>query len=164
MAELHPVITFQVNFQTVDWQDHLVPDRYRQDQDYAVEALNNQSDTRSSTILINNQNLKHGDKFTLCGQEALRWRAIADAGTLPIVECSASEDVNCVPDIGGEADTTMSATAVATMLPSGSPTVSVGGNGYSVSDTLDVVGGTKDETAQLDVSDFCRWNRPCRFR
>ena len=149
---LLPIYTFQVNLQTVDWFNHLPPDRHRQDQDAAIDDINQHSGNRSS-ILINGRTLKHGDKFTVCGQEAQRLFNLFTTGDNPtLVVCSADPEVDCVPDIGEEAqDLDSTATATATMLPSGQVFTFAPGSGYSVGDTLTVVGGTFSTAATLDV-------------
>jgi hypothetical protein len=151
MATLHPEITFQVNLHTVDWESHLPPDRYREDQDGAIADINAQALTRSAIFYFHGVALKHGEKFTLYGQEAMRMLSLMESGKLPIVQCQIGDDINCVPDIGGEADVNMTATAIATMLPQGAVVVDDGGSEYSVSDVLDLVGGTFSTVAQITV-------------
>lgn len=153
MATLQPVITFQVNLQTVNALSHLPPDRHRTDQDAVIADLNARSDTRSF-ILPNGVAYKHGDKFTLSGLEAIRIRDLLTTGDNPmLVECDLGDDINCVADIGGTADVTATATAIATMKAI-SATVSAGGSGYhpTVSDTLTVSGGTSTTAAIFSIS------------
>ena len=151
MATPYPTITFQVNLHTVNALSHLPPDRHRTDQDAVIDDLNAKSDTRTF-VFENGVAYRHGDKFTLYGQQALRMRDLMNAGNLPVVECDLGDDINCVADIGGEADVTATATATATMRPNRTPTTVAGGNGYSVDDVLSVVGGTSTTTATLDVT------------
>ncbi len=133
---------------------HLSPDRYQTNQSKAIDDINARSDSRSTWLpwaTFGGRVLQHGEKFTVCGREAISIRDTYATGDNPsLVECDPDPEFNCVPDFGAEAEAF--ATATATMIPVGTPATVTPGLGYKPNDELTVVGGTSTETAVVVVS------------
>ena len=154
MADLDPCITFQVNLITQEVLSHLSPDRYQTSQNQAIDDINARSNSRSTWLpwaTFGGRVLQHGEKFTVCGREAIRIRdTYVNVENPSLVICDPDPEFNCVPDFGAEAEAF--ATATTTMIPVGTPATVTGGVGYKPPDELTVVGGTSTETAVVRVS------------
>lgn len=75
----HPVITFQVNLETLNRQGHLVPNRTVASGNETTAEADNFRESRTIylpgvTAAENRVNLSHGDTFTLKGQKALYFK------------------------------------------------------------------------------------------
>jgi hypothetical protein len=153
MADLHPIITFQVNLFQAGLYSDMSTERHQTSQNLALSQINASADTRSIGI-PGAGTFKHGEKFTVCGNDAIRIKnQFAQEGGILVV-CELDEDVNCVEDIGEipPEDVDVTATGSTIMLPVGSASVVNRGAGHHVSDTLTLVGGTFTDVAQLTVA------------
>lgn len=87
----HPVITFQVNLETVDRQGHLVPNRTQAATGETVAEADQMKNTRSiylPGLLVgeNKHRLKHGDQFTVKGLKAKYLKDLYTTGTNPVLK------------------------------------------------------------------------------
>ena len=141
---LHPTITFQVNLQAVDAFSYLSPERYKTNQAGAIVNINANTDARSIGI-PGVGFFKHGEKFTLCGQQAIQTQSFF-ANDPSVIVCALDD---CVADIG---DNVTLASASTRMTPVGSAVAVAPGAGYRVADELVVVGGTFTEVTTLIIA------------
>jgi len=158
MADLDPCITFQVNLITQEVLSHLSPDRHQTDQDKAIDDINARSDSRSTWLpwaTFGGRVLQHGEKFTVCGREAIRIRdTYVNVDDPSLVLCDPDPEPSCVVDLGEERIPPIeliAATGTTIMIPVFLPVQVTTGEGYLVNAELAVVGGTSTETAVITV-------------
>jgi len=88
-APKHPVYTFRVNLQTVDFLSFLIPDRYQSDQDLGLTEGENHKFNRSTWLpgLTGGDNIvkNHDDTFTVYGMQAQYLKDTYTTGENPVL-------------------------------------------------------------------------------
>lgn len=83
----HPVITFQINLNTLNQYSQLTPDQYQSSPDLGRTYTANQANTRVTWFpgLLAGENIEmvHGKQFTLYGAKAQYYRAEIAKGNFP---------------------------------------------------------------------------------